>query len=100
MLILDEPTTGLDPQARRNFWDLVKRIRAEGTTLGADNGLGISYMLALLDSKDIPHPPLECVMTVMEEMGKVGGDNVDLTKLSGKRMMPTGSQPQRIALPY
>lgn len=64
-----------------------ERIRAEGTTLGADNGLGISYMLALLDSRDIPHPPLECVMTVMEEMGKVGGDNVDLTKLTGKRMI-------------
>ncbi|TRD15881.1 beta-Ala-His dipeptidase [Palleronia caenipelagi] len=63
------------------------RIRAEGTTLGADNGLGISYMLALLDSEDIPHPPLECVMTVMEEMGKVGGDNIDLTKLTGKRMI-------------
>ncbi|MEJ6502164.1 MAG: beta-Ala-His dipeptidase [Rhodobacterales bacterium] len=63
------------------------RIRAEGTTLGADNGLGISYMLALLDSDEIPHPPLECVMTVMEEMGKVGGDNVDLTKLTGKRMI-------------
>jgi dipeptidase D len=64
-----------------------ERIRAAGTTLGADNGLGISYMLALLDSSDIPHPPLECVMTVMEEMGKVGGDNVDLTKLTGKRMI-------------
>ncbi|WP_090525610.1 beta-Ala-His dipeptidase [Paracoccus isoporae] len=63
------------------------RIRAAGTTLGADNGLGISYMLALLDSDDIPHPPLECVMTVMEEMGKVGGDNVDLNKLTGKRMI-------------
>ena len=63
------------------------RIRAEGTTLGADNGLGISYMLALLDSKDIPHPPLECVMTAMEEMGKVGGAGVDLTLLSGKRMI-------------
>ena len=63
------------------------RIRATGTTLGADNGLGISYMLALLDSDDIPHPPLECVMTVMEEMGKIGGDNVDLTQLTGKRMI-------------
>ncbi len=62
-------------------------IRAKGTTLGADNGLGIAYMLTLLDSKDIPHPPLECVMTVMEEMGKVGGDNVDLKLLSGKRMI-------------
>ncbi len=63
------------------------RIRAEGTTLGADNGLGISYMLALLDSTVLPHPPLECVMTVMEEMGKVGGDNIDLRLLSGKRMI-------------
>jgi dipeptidase D len=64
-----------------------KFIRAEGTTLGADNGLGISYMLTLLDSDDIPHPPLECVMTAMEEMGKVGGDGVDVKLLSGKRMI-------------
>ena len=63
------------------------RIRAEGTTLGADNGLGIAYMLTLLNSKDIPHPPLECVMTAMEEMGKVGGDGVNLKLLSGKRMI-------------
>lgn len=62
-------------------------IRAEGTTLGADNGLGIAYMLTLLDAQDIPHPPLECVMTAMEEMGKVGGDGVDLALLSGKRML-------------
>ena len=33
LVFLDEPTTGLDPQARRNFWNLVKRIRAEGTTV-------------------------------------------------------------------
>jgi ABC-2 type transport system ATP-binding protein len=33
LMFLDEPTTGLDPQARRNFWDLVKRIRAGGTTI-------------------------------------------------------------------
>ncbi len=62
-------------------------IRADGTTLGADNGLGISYMLTLLDSDDIPHPPLECVMTAMEEMGKVGGDGVDVNLLTGKRMI-------------
>jgi ABC-2 type transport system ATP-binding protein len=33
LVFLDEPTTGLDPQARRNFWDLVKRIREDGTTV-------------------------------------------------------------------
>lgn len=62
-------------------------VEAEGTSLGADNGLGISYMLTLLESEDIPHPPLEAVMTVMEEMGKVGGDYFDVGLLSGKRMI-------------
>src|SRR4030095_6919732 len=33
IIFLDEPTTGLDPQARRNLWDLVKKIRAKGTTV-------------------------------------------------------------------
>ena len=33
LVFLDEPTTGLDPQARRNFWELVKRIRADGATI-------------------------------------------------------------------
>jgi ABC-2 type transport system ATP-binding protein len=33
MVFLDEPTTGLDPQARRNFWELIRRIRSEGTTI-------------------------------------------------------------------
>lgn len=77
----DFATEGVTLKVDGNF------IRAEGTTLGADNGLGIAYMLALLDSNDIPHPPLECVMTAMEEMGKVGGDGVNLSLLSGKRMI-------------
>ena len=77
----DFATDGVKLKLDGNF------IRAEGTTLGADNGLGISYMLTLLDSDDIPHPPLECVMTAMEEMGKAGGDGVDINLLTGKRMI-------------
>ncbi|MGY3478664.1 beta-Ala-His dipeptidase [Bradyrhizobium ottawaense] len=62
-------------------------IRADRTSLGADNGIGCSFILALLDSKDIAHPPLEAVMTVMEEMGKVGASEFDVSQLKGTRMV-------------
>ena len=62
-------------------------ISAQGTSLGADNGIGVSYILALLASDDIPHPPLEAVLTAMEEKGKVGAANFDVTQLKGRRMI-------------
>ena len=62
-------------------------VTANGTSLGADNGIGVSYILALLDSKDIPHPPLEAVLTAMEEKGKYGAAKFDTSQLSGKRMI-------------
>jgi len=62
-------------------------ITADGTSLGADNGIGCSYMLALLASDDIPHPPLEAVFTTMEEKGKYGASQFDVTQLTGKRMI-------------
>jgi len=60
---------------------------ADGTSLGPDNCVGVAYILALLGSTDIPHPPLEAVLTVMEEKGKVGGANYDTTKLTGTHMI-------------
>ncbi len=62
-------------------------IKADGTSLGADNGIGISYILALLDSTDLPHPPIEAVMTAMEEKGKVGAGQFDFSQLRGTRMI-------------
>lgn len=47
-------------------------IRAEGTTLGADNGIGVAAMMALLASSDISHPPLEALFTIDEETGMTG----------------------------
>ena len=44
-------------------------VKARGTTLGADDGMGVSAMLAILEGKDIPHPALECLFTVDEETG-------------------------------
>jgi dipeptidase D len=62
-------------------------ISAKGTSLGADNGIGVAYILALLDSKDIPHPPIEAVLTAMEEKGKRGAGQFDFSKLTGQRMI-------------
>tara|TARA_R110002049_G_scaffold269195_1_gene445998 strand:+ start:4801 stop:6276 length:1476 start_codon:yes stop_codon:yes gene_type:complete len=47
-------------------------VRAEGTTLGADNGMGVAAIMALLESTDIPHPPLEALFTIDEETGMTG----------------------------
>ncbi|WP_309620039.1 beta-Ala-His dipeptidase [Salinibacterium sp.] len=62
-------------------------ISANGTSLGADNGIGVSYILALLASDNLPHPPLEAVFTSMEELGKGGAAHFDTTQLSGRRMI-------------
>ncbi|HNP35582.1 MAG TPA: ABC transporter ATP-binding protein [Woeseiaceae bacterium] len=58
LVFLDEPTTGLDPQARRNFWDLVKRIKADGTTViltthYMDEAQVLCDEIAIMDSGNI-----------------------------------------------
>ncbi|MDO4530707.1 MAG: aminoacyl-histidine dipeptidase [Bacillota bacterium] len=62
-------------------------IKAKGTTLGADNGIAVAYMLALLDAEDIAHPPIECVFTVEEEIGMGGATDLDVFDLEGKRFL-------------
>jgi dipeptidase D len=62
-------------------------ITADGTSLGADNGIGVSYILALLNDLETPHPPLEAVLTAMEELGKGGANQFDTTQLTGRRMI-------------
>jgi dipeptidase D len=47
-------------------------VRAEGTTLGADNGIGVATILAILDSTDIPHPAIDALFTIDEETGMTG----------------------------
>ncbi len=52
-------------------------VRAEGTTLGADDGIGIATQLAILESSEIAHGPLECLFTVDEESGMTGAHGID-----------------------
>ncbi len=47
-------------------------VKAKGTTLGADNGIGVATIMTILESDDIPHPPLEALFTIDEETGMTG----------------------------
>ena len=58
-------------------------VRANGTTLGADNGSGVAIMLALLDSDDIPHPAIQCLFTAAEEVGLVGAAQLEADRFEG-----------------
>jgi len=67
-------------------------IYATGTTLGADNGIAIAYALAILASKDIPHPPLEVLLTVEEETGMGGAQRLDGSLLKGRILINMDSE--------
>ena len=62
-------------------------IRARGTTLGADDGVGVAYMMSILENDDLSHPPLECVFTVQEEVGCIGAAQIDMNDLKSFRMI-------------
>jgi len=58
-------------------------VRAHGTTLGADNGLGVATIMAVLQSKEIPHPALEALLTIDEETGMTGAMELRSNWLEG-----------------
>lgn len=60
-------------------------LKARGTTLGADDGTGVCYMLAILADDTLAHPPLECVFTVLEEIGLDGALALEPEDLKGRR---------------
>lgn len=67
-------------------------ISAKGTTLGGDDGIAVAYALAILDSKEIPHPPLEVVLTVDEEIGMLGAAALDCSPLQARTMLNLDSE--------
>ncbi|MBR2132688.1 MAG: aminoacyl-histidine dipeptidase [Oscillospiraceae bacterium] len=62
-------------------------IKATGTTLGADNGIAIAMGMAVLDDDTMPHPPLEVLMTVDEEVGMLGAVGLDGSDLKSKYLI-------------
>jgi len=71
-------------------------LHADRTTLGADNGIAIALMMALAEDGSVAHPPLELLLTVSEEQGVVGADNLDPALVTGKTLVNLDSEQEGI----
>lgn len=72
-------------------------LYAEGTTLGADDGVAVALMMAVLADKNAVHPPLECLFTVQEETGMGGVYGFDFSKLTAKEFINLDSESLDVA---
>lgn len=70
-------------------------VRAEGTTLGADNGMGVAAIMAVLDSNDIVHPHIEALFTIDEETGMTGAQYLKAGELTGKYLLNLDTEDDR-----
>lgn len=73
-------------------------LLAEGTTLGGDDGIAVAYALAVLAAEDLPHPALEAVFTVDEEIGMLGAEALDLSDSNAKRLLNIDSEQEGVIL--
>jgi dipeptidase D len=67
-------------------------VKAHGTTLGADNGVGVASALALVDDPDVQHGPLELLFTLDEETGLTGAAELDASLISARIMVNTDTE--------
>ncbi|MDD6346432.1 MAG: beta-Ala-His dipeptidase [Lachnospiraceae bacterium] len=72
------------------------RLRADGTTLGADNGIAVALMLAILEDRTLQHPALEAVFTSDEEIGLLGASALDTSLLTGRLLINLDSEDEGI----
>ncbi len=71
-------------------------IYAEGTTLGGDDGIAVAMALALLEDKTLPHPAIEALFTVDEEIGMVGATAFDTSILNGRMLINLDSEDEGV----
>lgn len=71
-------------------------VWAKGTSLGGDNAIAVAVVMAILDDDTLPHPPIEAVFTVDEETGMDGAAGLDMSRLSGKRLINLDSEEEGI----
>lgn len=89
---IDFDTDGIKLKAENGY------ITADGTTLGADDGIAVAYVLAILSSETIMHPKLEVIFTVSEEVGMEGALGIDVSMLKGRRLLNLDSEEEGVFL--
>ena len=87
---IDMAAEGLDVTHNGTF------VYAKGTTLGGDDGIAVAMALAVLADKTIPHPPIEAIITVDEEIGLLGAASIDLSELKGRTLINIDSEEEGI----
>ena len=83
----NDPAEGRIVLVRDGEW-----LTADGTTLGADDGVAIAAMMALVEDESLPHGPLELLMTVAEEVGLEGANDLDGSMLTGSTLINLDSE--------
>lgn len=71
-------------------------VRANGTTLGGDNGIAVAMVLAILEDNDLPHPPIEALFTTDEETGMFGAEGLDASHLKGRKLINIDSEEEGV----
>ncbi len=87
---IDFATDGLDVDTDGDV------VFAHGTTLGGDNGIAVAMAFAILEATDLPHPPLEVLLTVDEETGMYGAEGFDPAFLEGKMLINVDSEEEGV----
>jgi dipeptidase D len=83
----NDPAEGRIALVRDGEW-----LTADGTTLGADDGVAIAAMMALVEDASLPHGPLELLMTVAEEVGLEGANGLDGSLVTGSILLNLDSE--------
>ena len=95
-----EKIAGVEHDFEKDGIDLVVKdgvLTANGTTLGADNGVAVALMMMVLDDDEIKHPPVECVFTTEEEVGLNGAQVLDKSLITARTMINMDSEEEGVA---
>lgn len=95
-----EKLAGVEHDFEKDGLNLIVRdgvVKADGTTLGGDNGAAVALMMAILDDDSLTHPALECVFTTQEEIGLNGASALDKSLITARTMINLDSEEEGVA---